>query len=401
MGGVLHFTRFNHYDDSQNHSMTHHLKIISLNTWCPPQGQHREMRVLAIAEKIKQLAPDVVCLQEMFLSGSRNLMIEQLRSVYPHYQYFSSGLLGSGLLTLSKHPIIDCYFHPFRLKGKPEKITHGDYYVAKGVGLTRIQFFDTPVDIYNTHTHAQYEMAHDNEYAVFNHTNLHEVSRFIANQSASNPVVLCGDLNTRPDQLGYRLITHFTQLTDVYHHLYPNDCDGFTYHQDNPYVKEANQRLDYVMVKNGVTPLSIAIEFTRLLSATSALAYSDHYGLLAEVAIAPFEPAPSPHNTKKILQELLTELEREQGLANAQQIHHSEQAIFSTLALADTQITGRFLAKHFPRLARFISTLILLSAGIYGGYHALNTLYNLRVRKNVLAQITTEIRHQMNAFNTK
>jgi endonuclease/exonuclease/phosphatase family metal-dependent hydrolase len=381
--------------------MTNSLKIISLNTWCPPQGQHREMRVLAIAEKIKQLAPDVVCLQEMFLTGSRNLMIEQLRDVYPHYQYFSSGLLGSGLLTLSKHPIIDCYFHPFRLKGKPEKITHGDYYVAKGVGLTRIQFLDTPVDIYNTHTHAQYEMAHDNEYAVFNHTNLYEVSRFIGNQSAQNAVILCGDLNTRPDQLGYRMITHLTELTDVYHSLYPHDRNGFTYHQDNPYVKEPNQRLDYVMVKNGVRPVTIAIEFTHLLAATSARAYSDHYGLLADVAIAPFEAPLSPHSTQKILQDLLLELEREQGLANAQQIHHGEQAIFSALALADTQITGRFLAKHFPRLVRLVNTLILVSAGVYGTYHALNALYNLRVRKNVLTQITAEIRHQVNTFKVK
>src|SRR5690606_3187198 len=195
-------------------------------------------------------------------------------ATWQHFHYFPSALVGSGLLTMSKYPITDAHFHKFRMQGKPEDILHGDYYAGKGVGLTRI---DTPqglIDVYNCHTHAQYNPDNDNEYALYTETNLYEVARFIDSHSGASPVILCGDLNTRPNQEGYKIITQLGALVDTFHELHIQH--PITSAKDNPYTQSDNQCLDYVLVRNASVQ-SIDLVMTENLSG-DILAYSDHYG---------------------------------------------------------------------------------------------------------------------------
>lgn len=62
-----------------------------------------------------------------------------------------SGVAGSGLCILSKHPIVTTLFHSWSVNGYVHRITHGDWFGGKGVGLCRILVAGHPVNIYIAH----------------------------------------------------------------------------------------------------------------------------------------------------------------------------------------------------------------------------------------------------------
>ena len=225
--------------------------VMTFNVWGAPYAKHREARMYAIGEKIQALSPDIVLCQEVFLLENRRILMDSLRrSGYIHQHYFASGMLGSGLLTASRYPIIDVAFCRFRMGGKPFDFQHGDYYAGKGIGLTRIQTPVSVIDIYNCHPHAQYVESPGNEYEVYTNSNLYEAIKFIEAYSADKPIIFAGDMNVRPDQSGYKLITDLGTFNDAYAQLHADE--GYTFAKDNPYVQSNNQRLDYIFVRNGL-----------------------------------------------------------------------------------------------------------------------------------------------------
>lgn len=362
------------------------LRVLTLNTWCPPYGRHRDIRAAAIATKLREISPDVVCLQEMFTSVPRQMIMQALQNIYRYQHYFPSGLLGSGLLTLSKFPIVYTDFHRFTLGGKPEKLTHGDYYAGKGIGLTTLQISPGKrINVFNTHTHAQYQPQNDNEYAFFTNSNLLEVTEFIS-QHSNHPIILCGDLNTRPDQLGCQMLTQQTTLKDIYSALLPND-KGITFSKLNPYVKETDQRLDYIFASQQVRPQTIEITFTESLGATSALAYSDHYALLATVQVQSYYAEPSVLiDDTTITLDLAKEAQRELTFIDGQEKQHIQQAFLTIFSLLDIHQTVSKISRFIPLPVRAIQRFIKLITVLIALYHLLNITLNLYRRRLVVAK---------------
>jgi hypothetical protein len=63
-----------------------------------------------------------------------------------------SGTLGSGLVLMSRFPILSSAYLKFTLAGRPLKIFQGDYYVGKGCGSVCIDHPDIGlVDVFTTH----------------------------------------------------------------------------------------------------------------------------------------------------------------------------------------------------------------------------------------------------------
>lgn len=62
-----------------------------------------------------------------------------------------SGVFGSGLCVLSKHPIVTTLFHAWSVNGYVHRIQHGDWFGGKGVGLCQILANGHPVNIYIAH----------------------------------------------------------------------------------------------------------------------------------------------------------------------------------------------------------------------------------------------------------
>ena len=365
------------------------MRILTLNIWGVPYAKHRSARFKLIAEKAIELVPDVLCFQEVYLPRSPKILINDLQAEYPHFHHFASGVVGSGLLTLSKFPIVDAAFHRFRMGGK--LFRKGDYFAGKGIGLTRIQTPDGIVDVYNCHTHAQYEIQNDNEDAVFTNTNLYEVVRFIHTNSGDNPAVLCGDLNTRPDQLGYRILTQLGNLTDAYYGLH--DDNPVTYCAKNPYAQSSiDCCLDYVMVRSADVR---AIDLAMNTHLSRDKAYSDHYALLAEVDTEPKSSFQTDSNPESVLQSLFQEVKIALAETENEQMQHVEHALLGFSTLLDGNFFANFVGRYFKGLARLIRLVVNVGGTGYGVYSLLQAGVNLQSRRATLEAIYHELKLQI------
>lgn len=269
--------------------MSPSLHILTLNIWGTPLAAHRAERVPAIARRLNEIAPDIVLLQETYMPEDRAALLYHIdRERYPHWHYFGSGALGSGLMTFSRFPIQFVAFQRFRLAGRPEVIWRGDYLAGKGIGLARVQTPQGPLDVYNMHTLAQYLPDEKDDGAAFRASNLYEAARFINAHSHSTPLLIGGDFNVRPYQLGYRLLRALAGLVDSHAHLHPQD-PGYTYLPENPYsTTDVPERLDYIMLRGqggrGWSLRSCEVVMDEALHDEGpAQAYSDHHGVLAAV----------------------------------------------------------------------------------------------------------------------
>ncbi|MDQ7024771.1 MAG: endonuclease/exonuclease/phosphatase family protein [Anaerolineae bacterium] len=366
------------------------MRILTLNIWGVPYAKHRAVRFRQIAEKSIEVAPDVLCFQEVYLPRTPKIMIDHLKADYPYTHHFTSSVIGSGLLTLSKYPIVDAAFHRFRMSGK--LFRKGDYYAGKGIGLVRIQMPDGLVDVYNCHTHAQYEAHNDNEDAIYTNTNLYEAVRFIHTNSGNNPAVLCGDLNTRPDQLGYRILLQLGNLSDSYYHhhnKYP-----ITYSSDNPYTHDFNQCLDYVMLRNS-SIRSIELVMNQPISADKA--YSDHYGLLAEIDTQQQSSQPSKPDIEAVMQSLLQEVKLALIKTENEQLTHTGHAILGFSTLIDGNLLANFIGRYFKPLAKILRLLVNVGGFGYGIYSLLQAGVNLQSRRATLQAIYDELKHQIDS----
>ena len=371
-------------------------RILTFNTWGTPYAKHHTQRMTAIASRILELAPDVIALQEMYRESDRQRMTNALQAVYPYQHYFASGLLGSGLMTFSRFPISDAVFYRFRMAGKPEKFWRGDYFAGKGIGLTRVETADGPVNVFNCHTHAQYEDATDNEYAAYTNSNLYETARLV-HRYADSPTILCGDLNTRPDRLGYRLVTQLAALDDAYALTYPGET-GYTFHQQNPYVASKSERLDYILL-HGLRANTIDITLTeKLTEHGAARAYSDHYGLLAGVEIT------DPQTQKiaayragyEVLAELLGALQQTRAAVSLEQHNASNRSFLSFAAIADTLLLSRERNQQPAGFARFLHRWLFVALMFYGVGNAAHSFLSLKPRAAALDALIAELEHQIN-----
>lgn len=175
------------------------LKVVTFNIWdLYHEGTHRRERMEAIGRNLVELEPDVIGFQEAFIRRDREIVLRALEQAgLAHHQYFRSGLVGSGLLVVSRFPIEEAFFHRYTRGGNPFKVWHGDWWAGKGVCLARILLPDGVgyLDFFNTHAHAGYgERAYD----AVRLSNMQEHAAFM-NRAASktSPAVTVGDYNCR------------------------------------------------------------------------------------------------------------------------------------------------------------------------------------------------------------
>jgi endonuclease/exonuclease/phosphatase family metal-dependent hydrolase len=361
--------------------------VYTLNTWGAPYARHQTARARAISREILRLAPDVVCLQEVFLASPRQIIRTETLRAYPHQLYFQSGWIGSGLMILSRHPIVERRFERFRLGGKPEDIRHGDYYARKGISVARIQFADAVVDVYNTHTHAQYD---DDEYAFYTLSNLWQAVHFIRRFSEGVRHVVVGDLNSLPSQLGYRVICQYTPLNDAFSCLHP-DADGFTFRASNPYVNSHNQRLDYVLYSAGLQPTYCSVIHSDLPS-QGVIALSDHDALIAEFSITELTASstatqPDDHLKAESIKLAL----REMKLADNQELAQIEGMLGVGFVGFDLWRQMSELKRFAPRSTYFLRRFVLAAAFFACILHLVQLLIVIPARRTAIARTIDDI----------
>lgn len=175
------------------------LKIATINVAAVQNSSDtRARRLEAIAEALAGLDPDIVAIQEAYMDQERNALLGALEgSALQYHEYFPSATFGSGLLTLSKHPLKESFFHRFTKNGKWYKLHHGDWWAGRGVALSRIELPDGTgyVDFYNVHTVARHgSTEYDDQRAI----QMREVAEFVgASGLPTAPVLVAGDLNCK------------------------------------------------------------------------------------------------------------------------------------------------------------------------------------------------------------
>ena len=176
------------------------LRVVTWNLWgilwLTPR---RAERMQVIALEIVKMKPDIVGFQEVFVQSDRDLLTSALREAgLPHARYFPSGLVGSGLLLVSRYPIESDGFIRYAENGRPEAVHHGDWWAGKGLSLSTLRLpKGSLLYVGNTHMHAGYR-GHP-----YHATKLAQAQQLIPwarrVQETNAPALWLGDWNNKPN----------------------------------------------------------------------------------------------------------------------------------------------------------------------------------------------------------
>src|ERR1700685_3863912 len=73
---------------------------------------HIEQRIAAAPQHLRRIPADVIALQEIYATSHRQFLQNALRDSHPYVCFSSTAqsILGSGLMVLSRHPIVQVEF---------------------------------------------------------------------------------------------------------------------------------------------------------------------------------------------------------------------------------------------------------------------------------------------------
>jgi len=375
------------------------VRALTFNIW-GIGFRDRFTRLEALCQALPALGADVVALQEVWQSHDQQALAEagQTAGLPYHHVYRGGKLAPSGLMTLSRYPIIYAEFRPFRLTGRLQNIHEGDYFAGKGIGLARLQTPHGLLDVYNLHTLAQYHSDERDIYRAHRAAMLFEAALFVKTVSAQTPALIMGDFNAQPEHLPYRLFRALTGAGDSYAELHPDQA-GYTFSRDNPYNRRyrGSERLDYVLYRGATTwslrPTEASLALQQQPDAPY-LPYSDHYGVRATFTPSPAlssAPAPSPE-AASLLREFSATLMG--GRLNAQERRQTHLARMTTAFLVSLFLSVRAVQSDVPRTrARRIATLWLTLP--YVLLELWQALLVVSAEANALSAILDEARTQI------
>ncbi|XP_023170648.2 putative neutral sphingomyelinase [Drosophila hydei] len=273
------------------------LKILTLNIWgIPLVSSNRAPRIEAISKELSSGQYDIVSLQEVWSQHDSEQLQQGTASVLPYSHYFHSGVMGAGLLVLSKYPILGTLFHAWSVNGYFHRIQHADWFGGKGVGLCRILIKDQIVHLYNAHLHAEYDNDND-EYKTHRVIQAFDTAQFIeATRGTSVLQILAGDLNTQPQDIPYKVLLLTSKMTDscASDSLRTNECSRNSYTSSRALIKNPlGIRIDHIFVRGADNIKADIIDYTLPFPDRvpgQKFSYSDHEAVLAKLRLTRLPP---------------------------------------------------------------------------------------------------------------
>ena len=189
--------------------------ILSLNTFGIPFFLSLG-RIKRLASELNQVAPTVVCLQEIQQNVYLPILEKHLSS-YSHLASFRNlfapmgGLFTASILSGASE------FHPFPNRGKPVSIGFADWALYKGVLMTSLEIQGQRVVVLNTHLQANYLGNWDikNKQTQIELDQVKFLSDLACAQPADCWVFACGDFNFPRGTPPYDLMVAESGLTDA------------------------------------------------------------------------------------------------------------------------------------------------------------------------------------------
>ncbi|TRY74675.1 hypothetical protein TCAL_11250 [Tigriopus californicus] len=264
------------------------IRVFTLNCWgLRLISSDRKERFEAIGHYLSRGDHDIVFLQEVWNQSDYDAVKEAIQDAFPHSHFFDNGVIGTGTCVFTRVQIHDATLHEFAMNGYPHKITHGDWFGGKGLGVCHIFYKGYDVHLYTSHYHAEYNRAHD---IYLGHRVSHalESAQWIKlTSSSADLTIYAGDFNTEPTDVPYRLLRAVAALSDSWLEANGTETSGWTSEiPSNSYttpraLRECpnGKRIDYIMYRSG--PNVLAAPVSTILPLPSRIpnrnfSYSDH-----------------------------------------------------------------------------------------------------------------------------
>jgi endonuclease/exonuclease/phosphatase family metal-dependent hydrolase len=259
------------------------LRVLSWNLWW--RFGPWEERLPAIIATIRDLDPDVIALQEVWLAdgtSSAQLIAEALgHHVEVAHRLVLDGV-GFGNAVVSRWPIGRTATRPL-----PRGTDVDDE--ERLVLLAEVDAPNAPVQVFSTHLNWRHDQG------AIRQDQVRQLCAFVAaERPRSYPPIVCGDFNAEPDSDEIRMLTGLAAVPEpgvVFRDAWTapgSDGPGYTWADSNPFAKaefEQERRIDYVFTgwrrnDGRGAPLSCRVVGD---VAVDGVFPSDHYGVLAEL----------------------------------------------------------------------------------------------------------------------
>jgi len=242
------------------------VKVVTLNLYHDKDDWPK--RRVQIVDKLRQLRPDAIALQEVLQHETLPNQAEWLAAQLDYQWYFISidpagnpRRYGNAILT--RHPILK--------RGQKSLQPLDD---SRTAGFVRIDLRGRPLNLYATHLHWT------DEGGAIRSRQIDDLMQYIDETSGNIPSLVAGDFNATadsPELAGLR-----ERFVDIYGNRHP---DADTLSSSTLNLKYfAPKRIDHVFFqRDAFAPLSATILFDR--PDTQGIWASDHFGLLAELQL--------------------------------------------------------------------------------------------------------------------
>ncbi len=239
------------------------MKVLTLNCWGTygPPG-----RLLALAQAIRRLKADILCLQEATIPG----LLESLD--YPTCLQAPE----TGLAILSRFPAVEHLHIPYRTISPLEEGVRGVLLASLQVGSA---------DLWVGTTHLSWKEA-DNVSRLGQTAELLKITA-----AREDRILLGGDFNATPDQEPIRLMSE-NRFVDLFYRLHPED-PGTTWDNQNPFIQShsvrfPDRRIDFLFLHKETARWCIPsrCDIVCRQPDTSGFYPSDHYGVLATLDLS-------------------------------------------------------------------------------------------------------------------
>ncbi|NWW12865.1 NSMA phosphodiesterase, partial [Oreocharis arfaki] len=373
------------------------LRIFNLNCWAIRYlSKRRQERVRLIGDRLQREGFDLVLLQEVWSEQDYSDLRAKLAGCYPFSHYFRSGVIGSGLCVFSRFPILDTLLYQYSLNGYPYMLQHGDWFCGKSVGVG--MGVTAPLLSLSLQLHAEYCREKD-AYLSHRLVQAWELAQFIRHTSkAADVVLLGGDLNMHPEDVGIRLLRGWTGLRDAFAEAtrFEGCKNGCTLVPDNCFTDKSELlpfplgiRIDYILYK-AISSFTVKCEELKTTTGPTPgtdIPFSDHEAVMATLHIQrQGQPLGATLGTADLaLADVVTEARTEVGVglraAQRQRYSSGRMAVLALLLLLLQAaavlgtLAGLGAEQPFPKLSFCLLAFLALGALVLAtGLHLFHTM---------------------------
>ncbi len=257
-------------------------------------------RVSALPDALREIGADVVCLQEINRRPHKRLVAEALSDLYPYHSGFRDvrGLIGSGLMLLSRHPIEDIRINPFGIGTVEERLFSQRAMLDCSISIPALG----RCRVVNIHATAGGLFLHPEGRKAESYRT-RQIRELLASpsQTPHQITVIVGDLNAGPNvsDANYRQVLDGGYVDAFIEYVAAHDASShlpITWDPQNPlnaggpHNGSRPQRIDHVFISKDDAPrfrvadARIVLDEPRVaLPHGDPVTVSDHYGLVTRI----------------------------------------------------------------------------------------------------------------------